>query len=227
MTNRIGIHELRARGQKAFCVAAIVCALSSVVFAQSNEAPPKPQEPPPAEEPKGEVKPPVTQVDPSLPAAVDPKTYVIGAEDVVAIRVWREPDLTSNYVVRPDGKISMPLAGEIEAGGATPDQLKERVTQALGVYMVKPDVTVAVLRVNSKKYYISGEVNRGGAFAIVSPVTVLEALSTAGFREYANLKKIVILRGNERLKFNYKDVVKGKDPEQNIVLQSGDHIIVP
>jgi polysaccharide export outer membrane protein len=227
MINRIGIHDWRGGGQMTFRVMGLVCALVGAVCAQSNEAPPKPQEPPAVEEPKGEVKPPVSQVDPSLPAAVDPKTYVIGAEDVVAIRVWREPDLTSNYVVRPDGKISMPLAGEIEAGGATPDQLKERVTKALGEYMVKPDVTVAVLRVNSKKYYISGEVNRGGAFAIVSPVTVLEALSTAGFREYANLKKIVILRGNERLKFNYKDVVKGKNMDQNIVLQSGDHIIVP
>ena len=161
-------------------------------------------------------------------APVDPKSYLIGPEDVLLIRVWREPELSGQFMVRPDGKISLPLINELQAGGITPAKLNTQITEALGKYMTRPEVTVVVQQVNSKKFYIQGEVNRPGAYPLVVPTTVLEALVNAGgFKDFANTKKIVILRGSERLKFNYKDVVRGKNLDQNIQVQNGDQIIVP
>jgi polysaccharide export outer membrane protein len=180
-----------------------------------------------ADEKKDEVKPgTVAEAGPGAP--VDPKSYKIGPEDVLMVRVWREAELTALYLVRPDGKITMPLIGDLTASGLTPEGLAQSITEGLGKIMVKPDVTVSVQQVNSKKYYITGEVNKTGQFPLVLPVTVLEALSQAGgLREFGNGKKIVILRGAQRLKFNYNEVIKGKNLQQNITLENGDHIIVP
>lgn len=186
--------------------------------AQTKPAPTTPEPTAPAADP----------TKPAVGAAVDPNTYKIGIEDVLFVQVWREQDLTRPVVVRPDGKFSMPLIGEVEAQGLTPNQLQERLAAALEKFLNKPQVFISVQQVNSKRFYISGEVNKTGPFQLVTPITVLEALSSAGgLREFANGKKIVIMRGNERLKFNYKDVIKGKNMEQNIYLQPGDHIIVP
>lgn len=161
-------------------------------------------------------------------APVDPKTYKIGPEDVIAVRVWREAELTGVYLVRPDGKITLPLVGDLEAAGLTPEAVAHAITGKLSEIMVKPEVVVSIQQVNSKKYYITGEVNKTGQFSLVLPITILEALSQAGgLREFANGKKIVILRGANRLKFNYNEVIKGKNMEQNIKLENGDHIIVP
>lgn len=159
---------------------------------------------------------------------LDPKNYVIGAEDLLLIRVWREPELSGQFPVRPDGRISLPLVNEIAAAGLTPEQLSAAITRGLEKYMKQPEVSVAVVQVNSKKYFVIGEVMKPGPYPLTVPTTVLEALITAGgFRDFANPKKIVILRGAERLKFNYKDVVAGKRTEQNVLLESGDKIIVP
>jgi polysaccharide biosynthesis/export protein len=161
-------------------------------------------------------------------APVDPKTYKIGAEDVILIRVWREPELSGPSIVRPDGMITIPLSGDLQAAGLTPEELGRAVEEALSKTMVKPQVIVSVTQVNSRRYYITGEVNKTGAFPLVVPTTVLEALSQAGgLKEFANGGKIVILRGEKRIKFNYKDVVKGKNIQQNIQLEHGDHVIVP
>jgi polysaccharide export outer membrane protein len=161
-------------------------------------------------------------------AAVDPKAYIIGAEDVISIRVWREPENSGNFTVRPDGKVSIPLIGEVQAAGKTPEQLSASISEGLQKVMVHPEVTVGVEKVNSKKYYIQGEVNKPGAYPLVIDTTVLEALVNAGgFREFANSKKIVILRGSDRLKFNYHEVTHGKKMEQNILVKPGDQIIVP
>jgi polysaccharide biosynthesis/export protein len=196
---------------------------------RSEEAKPDEAKPGPAK--LGETKAEPKDISPEAPpiaAAVDPRSYIIGTEDVVAVSVWREPELTRLYVVRPDGKISMPLGGDVEVAGATPEQMRERVTAALSEFMTEPKVTVEIRQVNSKKFFISGEVGRPGPFSLVTPMTVLEALSLAGgLREFANGKKIVIMRNGERLKFNYRDVLKGKNMEQNIPLKPGDHIIVP
>ncbi len=159
---------------------------------------------------------------------IDTKNYVIGPEDSLLIRVWREPELSGQFPVRPDGRISLPLVNEIQAAGLTPEQLAAAITQGLGKYMTQPEVNVAVVQVNSKKYYVIGEVAKPGPYPLTVPTTVLEALITAGgFRDFANPKKVIILRGAQRLKFNYKEVVAGKHTEQNIVLESGDKIIVP
>jgi polysaccharide export outer membrane protein len=160
-------------------------------------------------------------------APVDPKTYIIGAEDILLVRVWREPEMSGNVVVRPDGKVTLALVGDVQAAGLTPEQFRERVVEALSAILNKPEVIVSVLEVRSKKYYISGEVGRSGPVPLVTPTTVLQALSLAGFREWAKKSKIVIMRGSQRFKFNYNDVIKGKKLEQNIYLQDGDHIYVP
>lgn len=164
----------------------------------------------------------------SSAAAVDPNKYLIGPEDILFIRVWREPDFTLPAAVRPDGKITMPLVGDVQAGDQTPMQLTKSITEMLGKYLNNPDVNVIVTEVRSKKYFIDGEVLKPGTYLLVTPTTVLEALSNSGgFRDFANSKKIRILRKGNILHFNYKDVSKGKNLEQNILVEPGDHIIVP
>ena len=167
---------------------------------------------------------------PALPTAapVDPKTYVIGPNDILLIRVWREPELTGAVQVRPDGKVTMPLIGEVEAAGQTPEGLKNRIAEMLQEYIVKPEVYISLQSVQSRKYHITGEVFRSGTFPLVVPTTVLEALTNAGgFREFANSKKITILRKGKILKFNWNEVTKGKNMEQNVLLENGDYIVVP
>jgi polysaccharide export outer membrane protein len=160
-------------------------------------------------------------------AAVDPKTYIIGPEDVLSIFVFHEQELTRTESVRPDGKITMPLIGDIQAEGLTPERLKTQLKDALVNFIKNPDVTITVLAVNSKRYTIAGEVLRPGQVALVLPTHVFDALSNVGFRDFANKRKIQIIRGTTRLKFNYNDVLKGKHLEQNILLEPGDTIYVP
>ncbi len=194
----------------------------SVAFAQESEPAAGERQPiDPAEQ--------MQPLDEAAPAApVDPGTYVIGAEDALSIRVWKEPEVSGGVVVRPDGMISMPLIGEVHAGGKTPVELGKVITEKLSEYLTRPEVLVSVTGIRSKKYYITGQVSRTGAFPLVVPTTILEALSGAGgFGQWANTKKIVILRGSKRIPFNYKEVIKGKNLEQNIYLQNGDYILVP
>lgn len=167
------------------------------------------------------------EVKKSAGAPVDPRTYVIGAEDVLAVRVWKDPDASGMVTVRPDGKITLSLGGDVQASGLTPEQLSKRITEALSSFINRPQVTVIVQAVFSKKYYISGEVNRPGGFPLVVPTTIVEALTQAGgFREFANQKRIIVMRGAKRVPFNYKDYIKGKGLDQNIQLENGDHIVV-
>ena len=162
------------------------------------------------------------------PLAVDPTTYVIGAQDVLNIKVWREQDFSGTYIVRPDGKITVPLIGDVQSAGITPEALADQLEKSLADYINHPDVSVTITQVNSKKYSITGEVNRPGEFPLVVPTKIFDALSNSGgFREFANKKKIVIIRGADRLKFNYMDVLKGKNLEQNILLENGDTVYVP
>lgn len=160
--------------------------------------------------------------------AVDIHKYLIGPQDIIFVRVWREPDFTGPQTVRPDGNITLPLIGEVRAGGLTPVQLSDKIHESLLKLINNPDVSVSVAQVNSKKYYIDGEVYRPGEYRLITPTTILAALSQAGgFKDFANPKKIRILRGNQTLKFNYKEVSHGKNMEQNIYLENGDHIIIP
>jgi polysaccharide export outer membrane protein len=165
---------------------------------------------------------------PDSAVAVDPKTYVIGAQDILSIKVWREQDFTGVYTVRPDGKITLPLIGDVQASGLTPERLGEQLKQGLSNYINSPDVSVSLQTVGSKKFYITGEVNRPGEYTLAIPTKVFDALSNSGgFRDFANKKKIIIIRGADRLRFNYQDILKGKNLEQNIFLENGDTVVVP
>lgn len=169
-----------------------------------------------------------TEANKTTGAPVDLKTYVIGPDDILLIRVWREPDLTGPVVVRPDGDITLPLVRDIKAAGLTPAQLQGQLADGLSKFINKPDVLVSVQAVRSKKYLMSGEITRPGTYPLILPTTVLEAIVNAGgLRDFAKSKNIVVIRGNERFKFNYNDVIKGKHPEQNILLQHNDHVHIP
>ena len=165
------------------------------------------------------------------PATQDPN-YIIGPQDVLDINVWREQELTRAVPVRPDGKISLPLLNDVQAAGLTPMQLSQRITEGLKKFVADPQVTVLVTEINSQRIYILGEVNHPGAFAMLPGMNMLEALSSAGgFTMFAHVKKIYLLRKvngtQEKYMFNYKDVIHGKTPEQNLVLKAGDTIVVP
>jgi len=164
-------------------------------------------------------------------ATTDPE-YVIGAEDVLNVSVWKEPEVTRTVPVRPDGKISLPLINDIQAAGLTPAQLTALIMEKLNKYFTDPQVTVIVTAINSRRIYILGEVNRSGTYQLLPNMTVLQALSGAGgFSQFANLKGIYVLREENgkqiKFPFNYKEVIKGNRPEQNILLKPGDTIVVP
>jgi polysaccharide export outer membrane protein len=160
-------------------------------------------------------------------APVDSKTYIIGAEDVIFVRVWRDNDVSGQFLVRPDGRISVPLIGDVTASERTPEQLEKDISERLSKFIKDPQVNVGILSVGSKKYFILGEVNRPGSYPLVVPTNVLEALVNAGgFRDFAKTTKILILRGDKHFTFNYKQVTRGKNSDQNIFLEPGDKIIV-
>jgi polysaccharide export outer membrane protein len=199
--------------------------LGASICLAAQEAPAKPQETQPSAPAKTEAAEPAKPA--ALPVNVDPKSFLLGPEDVIRVRVWREPDLTGDLVIRPDGKINMPLIREIQAGGLTPEQLVATLTEALSKFINNPQVLVQVMAIRSQKYMVSGEVMRSGSFPLAGPTTVFEAITLAGgFREFANTRNITILRGAQRLRFNYKEVVKGKNLGQNILLENGDKIVV-
>jgi polysaccharide biosynthesis/export protein len=192
--------------------------LASAVLGQSGD-------PAKSEEVKGE-KPPAATQDTGTPS-----DYVIGADDTLRISVWKEPDLSEILPVRPDGKISMPLLNDIPAAGLTPLQLKDSITEKLKKFIADPRVTVVVTAMNSQRVFVSGEVLHSGPIALLPHMTVLQALSQAGFNQFANLKGIYLLRTEngkqEKIPFNYKEVIKGNRPEQNIMLKPGDTVVVP
>lgn len=160
-------------------------------------------------------------------------SYVIGNDDKLDINVWKEPDLSKTIPVRSDGKISLPLVGEIQAAGRTPLQLEQTISEKLKTYMTAPEVTVMVEQVNSKKYNIMGEVARPGAYPLTLATTIMDAIASAGgFREFAKRGDVYILRQNPdgtqtKISFNYKQFIKGKHLEQNVRVEPQDTIIVP
>ena len=164
-------------------------------------------------------------------ATTDP-AYVIGPEDVLDINVWKEPDMTRIVPVRPDGKISLPLINDVQAAGSTPQQLAASVTDKLRKFLTEPQVTVIVTQINSQRVFVVGEVLRAGAFPLIPGMTVLQALSSAGgFTTFADVKKIHVMRlvngKHVELPFNYREVLKGDNPDQNIKLEPGDTVVVP
>jgi polysaccharide export outer membrane protein len=173
----------------------------------------------------------VSQDQKDLTAKGD-STYVIGPEDVLDIKVWKEPDISRTVPVRPDGKISLPLLNDVRAAGLEPMQLQAVITEGLKKFISDPQVTVIVMQINSRRIFVLGEVARPGAFPMLPNMTVLQALSAAGgFSQFAKLSAIYVLRTEDghqvTLPFNYKEVVRGGKPEQNITLKPGDTVVVP
>lgn len=169
---------------------------------------------------------------PDVPAATTDPAYVIGPQDVIDINVWKEPDVTRIVPVRPDGKISLPLINDVQAAGSTPSQLAAMVTEKLRKFLTEPQVTVIVTQINSQRVFVVGEVLRAGAFPLIPGMTVLQALASAGgFTTFADEKKIHVMRlvngKHIELPFNYREVLKGDNPDQNIKLEPGDTVVVP
>lgn len=159
--------------------------------------------------------------------------YVIGNDDVLNISVWKEPDLTKAVPVRSDGKISLPLVGELQATGRTPLQLEHDITEKLKNFITAPEVNVIVQQVNSRKFNVMGEVGRPGSYPLTASTTIMDAIAGAGgFKDFAKKTGVYILRkgpdGKEnRINFNYKSFIKGKNSEQNVRIEPNDTIIVP
>jgi polysaccharide biosynthesis/export protein len=157
--------------------------------------------------------------------------YVIGPEDVLHIAVWKEAELTATLPVRPDGKISLPLLNDVPAAGLTAIQLGQSITEKLKKYIADPRVTVVVNQINSKRIYMVGEVAHTGPMPMLPNMTALQALSSAGLTQFANTKRIYVLRmengRQQKMPVNYRKLVKGEQMEQNYILQPGDTIVVP
>jgi polysaccharide export outer membrane protein len=171
------------------------------------------------------------QPAPQVAVAAD-ANYKIGPQDVLRIDVWKENEITRSVPVRPDGKISLPLLNDVQAAGLTAMELANNISEGLKKFITNPQVTVSVTDINSRRVYVTGEVTRPGAYPLLPNMTVLQALTSAsGFTQFARTKKIYVLRneGGKQVKypFNYNEVVKGKLSEENIMLQSGDTIVVP
>jgi polysaccharide export outer membrane protein len=182
-------------------------------------------------------KPTVTPAGQNADASTAPRphndTFVIGNDDVLAVNVWKEPDISRSVPVRSDGKISLPLVGEVQAAGRTPLKLEQDIAFRLKSFIAEPEVTVIVQQINSQKFNILGQVSRPGSYPLTNSPTVLDAIAIAGgFRDFAKQKSIYVLRQNPdgsqtRIPFNYKEVVESKNPAQNIQLEPRDTIVVP
>jgi polysaccharide export outer membrane protein len=163
---------------------------------------------------------------------VTPTGYVIGPDDVLTIMFWKDKDMSGDVIVRPDGKISTPLLNDIQAAGLTPEELRVRINQEAANFLEDPNATVVVKQINSRKVFITGEVEKPGAYALTGPMTVLQLIANAGgFKEYARRDAIVIMRNEAgrqlQLNFDYNEVLHGKKLEQNIELKPGDTVVIP
>ena len=218
--------DRRSSRRTAMFGVAIFIFASTGLFAQAGSGTPAPPTASPA------ASQPTQNVEATATKAHD-DSFVIGNDDVLAINVWKEPDVSRSIPVRSDGKISLPLVGEVQASGRTPLKLEQEIAARLKNYIAEPEVTVIVQQINSQKFNILGMVSKPGSYVISNSATVLDAIALAGgFRDFAKQKSIYVLRQNAdgtqtRQPFNYKEVVKGRNPAQNIKLQPRDTIVVP
>ena len=201
----------------------IAIAIAAPVFAQAQKPVPPVQSIPAAA---------AAAAAPRATDPVVPPGYVIGPDDLLSIVFWKDKDMSADAQVRPDGRIALPLINEVQAAGLTPDQLREKITEESKKFMEDASVTVVVRQINSRKVFITGEINKPGTYALTTPLTVMQLIAMAGgLREYADAKKIVIMRTEngkpKRLPFNYKNIIEGKNLQQNIELKPGDTVVVP
>jgi polysaccharide export outer membrane protein len=161
-----------------------------------------------------------------------PADYVVGPEDVLTIVFWREREMSGDVVVRPDGRISLPLLNDVDVAGLTPDQVREKVQEGARKFVEEPNATVVVKQINSRKVYITGNVERPGPFPLLRPTTILQLIALAGgLKEFAKASDITVVRGDgaqqATFQFNFDDVKNRKNLTQNILLKPGDTVIVP
>jgi len=221
----------------SFKFAALFALFASFCFAQNAVPAGKPAAPAAANSSSGpavtpgaatDARPTPSGADSASATTGSSKPYVVGALDVLDIQVWNDPKLSGFFSVRPDGFLAMKLVGDIKADGLTVPELTQLIKTKLSALMNDPEVNIQVSKMNSKRYFVFGEVNRPGEFQLLGDTTILDAFANCGgFTGFANTKKIYVLRNNKRLEFNYKDVSKGKHMEQNIQLENGDRIFVP
>ena len=202
------------------CLAAALVLVASTARAQSG-----------APRPNGQ--PPAGPTSPTAPAnaPAPPPGYLIGPDDVLVVGVWKDKDLSAEVVVRPDGKVSLPLVNEIDAAGLTVDEFRKALTTAYEKYQADPTVLVSVKQINSRKVYITGNVGKAGPYPLSGPTTVVQLIAMAGgVTEYADTENISVLRIEKgttlSFRVNYKDIAKRKNLKQNIELKPGDTVIV-
>jgi polysaccharide biosynthesis/export protein len=205
------------------------CAMCSVLLLPAGAAAqqrPAPSQPPPSSAAMA------AREEGTAATAALPTGYVIGASDVLSVVFWRDKDMSADVTVRPDGNISLPLLNDVAAAGYTPDQLRTKLVEAASKYIEDPNATVVVKEIHSRNVYVTGNVAKPATYALMGDMTVLQLIALAGgLQEYADAKNIVVIRNENGRpmyhKFNYKDVVKQKHVEQNIVLKPGDTVVVP
>lgn len=198
------------------------------------------QQPPPQTRPAPQTPAQVQTAAPVPPRPADtPADYVIGPDDVLVVLFWREKDLSAEVVVRPDGRITLPLLNDVHAAGLTPDQLRDKVNDLAKRFYEDPNATIVVKQINSRKVFITGQVNKPGAYALNDRMTVLQLIAMAGgLTEFAKSKDIVVMRNDSggsirptgqpiTFRFNYREVLDRRNLQQNIQLKPGDTVIVP
>jgi polysaccharide export outer membrane protein len=226
---------MKTQSKFTFCKgllgAASILLLHSLVWGQSSSRSQNATDSPPAEVASASAAPSVAAS--TVVGKPHDEAFVIGSDDILAISVWKEPDVSRVVPVRSDGKISLPLVGEVQATGRTPRQLEVEIAGKLQSYISEPDVTVIVQEVRSQRFNILGQISRPGSYALTNSMTILDAIAMAGgFRDFAKQKAIYVLRAQadgtqQRIGFNYKEMIKGKNPDQNIKLTPRDTIVVP
>jgi len=215
--------------QRKFETFLIVALLMSGTLRGQSAASPQPEGQPSATAATAQS----TQPSAASPSRQSGDTFIIGDDDVLSINVWKEPDLTKVIPVRSDGKISLPLVGEVQAAGLTPSQLEQDIAGRLKSYVNDPQVTVIVQQINSLKFNVLGQVTKPGSYPLMAGTTIVDAIATAGgFKDFAKKKSIYVLRqtpgGEEsRILFNYQDFIKGKNAQQDIIVKPRDTIVVP
>jgi polysaccharide biosynthesis/export protein len=228
------------RNHRILLLSAVLFGSIHLVNAQDQQPAPQAPSSEPGKPADQQPDPPVPSSEPGTAAAAksikagDPSLmgYTIGEQDVLEIDVWREKELSQTVVVRPDGKITVPLVNEIYVVGMTPTRLQETLMEKLQPFVTAPQVTVSVKEINSRKVYLIGQVGHAGVFRINSTTTVSQIIAEAGgLRDFAKRKKIYVLRNQNgtqtRLPFNYDGVITGQKDSKDIVLKPGDKIVVP